>query len=171
MGILKIGTRDFRLSADRRRQSGQAMLVATLFISGLILSATTIAGLLLFYQIRGVSNAAASARAFFAADSGAERSLYCYLFKQVEGGVGNKDCDTEESNKFAFSNGALFWTDLQCWGVGEGGEEKMIDCKKCQDKDDKEISCDVRKILVKSFGESDKAARNLETIIDLRSGD
>jgi len=165
MDTLIIGVKE-RILSNRKGQSGQAMLVATLFISGLILSATTIAGLLLFYQVRGVSNAAVSARAFFAADSGAERSLYCYLFKEVEGGVGDENCDAGEGNVKFFGN-TSFWTDLQCL---DDSENKMS-CNGCLDNAGKEISCDVKKILVKSFGNSDKAARNLETKIDLKSGD
>ena len=167
MNISKIRTRNTRLLKNRKGRSGQAMLVATLFISGLILSATTIAGLLLFYQIRGVSNAAVSARAFFAADSGAERSLYCYLFKEVGGGVGDGDCDIEEINSFVFSNGASFWTDLQCLD----GDGNVMKCKDCEDFGGNKISCDVKKLRVKSFGKSDngKAERNLETTVDLKS--
>ena len=58
--------------------SGQAMLVTMLFISGLILTSTIIAGLLVFYQVRQSVDTESSARAIFAADAGTEASLYCY---------------------------------------------------------------------------------------------
>jgi hypothetical protein len=60
-------------------KQGQAMLVAVLSIGGAILGATTVAGLLMLYQIRSTSDAANSAKAIFAADSGLEWSLYAYF--------------------------------------------------------------------------------------------
>jgi hypothetical protein len=63
---------------------GQAMLIATLSLGGAILSATSIAGLLLMYQIRSTTDSANSAKAIFAADAGVEWSLYSY-FNPPEG--------------------------------------------------------------------------------------
>jgi hypothetical protein len=59
---------------DARR--GQAMLLATLALGGAILGATTIAGLLMLYQIRATTDSEHSAQAIFAADSGVEWTLY-----------------------------------------------------------------------------------------------
>ncbi len=58
---------------------GQAMLIATLSLGGAILGATTIAGLLMLYQIRGTTDSANSAKAIFAADAGVEWALYSYF--------------------------------------------------------------------------------------------
>lgn len=52
------------------------MLITVLFLSGSILGATTIAGLLTLYQLRQSANASDSAKALFAADSGLEWELY-----------------------------------------------------------------------------------------------
>lgn len=63
---------------DARR--GQAMLLATLALGGAILGATTIAGLLMLYQIRATTDSEHSAQAIFAADAGvewAEFDFYC----------------------------------------------------------------------------------------------
>lgn len=66
-------------------ERGQALLVTMLYVSGLILSATAIAGLLVTYQIRQAVDAATSAQAIMAADAAIERSLYCYFFELRSG--------------------------------------------------------------------------------------
>jgi threonine/homoserine efflux transporter RhtA len=63
----------------RRDRRGQAMLIAILSISGAILGATTLAGLLMLYQIRATTDTVNSAKAIFAADSGVNWSLYVYF--------------------------------------------------------------------------------------------
>ncbi len=59
-------------------RSGQAMLIAVLSLGGVILGATTIAGLLTLYQLRASNDAEHSAQALFAADSGVEWTLFSY---------------------------------------------------------------------------------------------
>ncbi len=56
--------------------SGQAMILTVLALGGTILGATTIAGLLMLYQIRQTADLANSAKAIFAADAGIEWALY-----------------------------------------------------------------------------------------------
>ena len=56
------------------------MLLAVLVISGTILGATTIAGLLMLNQIRQATNIGLSMQAIFAADTGVEWELF-KLFK------------------------------------------------------------------------------------------
>lgn len=56
------------------------MLLAILTLGGAILGATTIAGLLMLYQIRATTDIESSAKAVFAADAGvewAEFDFYC----------------------------------------------------------------------------------------------
>lgn len=55
---------------------GQVMLLTVLIVSGTILGATTIAGLLMLYQLRQANQFGQSMQAFFAADSGLEWRLY-----------------------------------------------------------------------------------------------
>lgn len=57
-------------------QSGQAMLITVLILSGTMLAATTVAGLLMTYQIRQATNITDSTKAIFAADAGIEWALY-----------------------------------------------------------------------------------------------
>lgn len=52
------------------------MLLTVLIVSGTILGATTIAGLLMIYQIRQATNFGQSLQALFAADTGLEWKLY-----------------------------------------------------------------------------------------------
>ncbi|MDO8601826.1 MAG: hypothetical protein Q7R62_01695, partial [bacterium] len=54
----------------------QIMILTTLILSGTILAAVTIAGLLMLYQIRQAGNAVQSGRAIFVADAGLEYELY-----------------------------------------------------------------------------------------------
>jgi len=55
---------------------GQVMLLTVLVLSGTALAATTIAGILMVYQIRQTTNVSDSAKAIFAADSGIEWEAY-----------------------------------------------------------------------------------------------
>jgi len=57
------------------------MIIATLTLGGAILGATTLAGLLMLYQIRATTDQAYSAQAIFAADSGVNWALYDYYQK------------------------------------------------------------------------------------------
>ncbi len=56
------------------------MLVTTLILGGVIIGATTIAGLITLYRLRQMGAAKESAISFFAADAGLERALY-FCFK------------------------------------------------------------------------------------------
>lgn len=55
---------------------GQVMLLTVLIISGTVLGATTIAGLLTLNQIRQTTNVINSTQALYAADAGLEWHLY-----------------------------------------------------------------------------------------------
>jgi hypothetical protein len=71
-----------RKNKNDEGRSGQAMLVTVLTLGGAILGATTIAGLLMLYQIRATTDSENSAKAIFAADAGtdwARFSYYCGL--------------------------------------------------------------------------------------------
>lgn len=54
------------------------MILTVVLISSAILSATSLAGLLIIYQLRQSTDIVNSAKAIFAADSGIECSLYRY---------------------------------------------------------------------------------------------
>jgi|SRR3989344_3397609 len=58
---------------------GQVMLLTVLTLGGTILGATTIAGLLMLYQIRQSADLANSAKAFYGADTAIEWGLYQFF--------------------------------------------------------------------------------------------
>lgn len=68
-----------RLQKKLSVRSGQAMLMTVLVLSGTILGATTIAGLLTLYQLRQSADVANSAKAIFASDAGIEWRLYKFF--------------------------------------------------------------------------------------------
>jgi hypothetical protein len=70
-------------------RSGQAMLIAILTLGGAILGATSLAGLLLLYQIRATTDSANSAKAIFAADSGVNWALYSFFEPPASGQPGS----------------------------------------------------------------------------------
>ncbi len=59
------------------------MLLIVLIVSGTILGATTIAGLLMLYQVRQATNFGQSLQALFSADTGLEWKLY-QLFQDAD---------------------------------------------------------------------------------------
>src|SRR3989344_7426978 len=85
---------------------GQVMLITILAISGTILGATAIAGLLMLYQIRQSTDIASSAKSVYAADSGIEWRLY--KFFKTDGQVCNDCPDGGVCPQPGFSNNANF---------------------------------------------------------------
>lgn len=69
-------------------RGGQSMIMTVLLLSGAILGATSIVGLLLVYEVRHSGNISNSTRALSAADSG----LQCALMKDKEGESSARDC-------------------------------------------------------------------------------
>jgi hypothetical protein len=59
-----------------KKNNGQVMLFTVLTISALFLGVTAIAGVLMNYQLRQVTNIADAAKAIFAADAATERALF-----------------------------------------------------------------------------------------------
>ena len=79
------------------RNNGQVMLLTVMLLSGTVIGATAIAGLLTIYQLRQSSNASDSMKALYASDAGLEWEFY----------KNNKDKDYA---KPMLSNGAEFET-------------------------------------------------------------
>jgi len=61
------------------------MLLTVLTLGGTLLGATTIAGLLMIYQVRQGTDLSQSARAIFAADAGVEWGLYNVICDAADG--------------------------------------------------------------------------------------
>lgn len=81
----------------KEQRSGQAMLLAVLALGATMLGATTIAGLLMVYQIRQVTDFQGSAQSVFAADAGAQWALYNFFQQPGQ----------PEVPSSSFSNGAI----------------------------------------------------------------
>lgn len=82
-------------------RGGQVMILTVLTLGGALLGATTIAGLLMLYQVRQGADVNHSARAVYAADSGIEWGLYNLLCQTDET---KQPCPVPEPP--AFRNGA-----------------------------------------------------------------
>lgn len=67
---------DMQKMKKSKNQRGQVMLLTVVLLSGTVLGSTTIAGLLMRYQIRQATLATDSLRAIFAADTGIEWEFY-----------------------------------------------------------------------------------------------
>ena len=102
------------------------MLVTVLTLSGTILGATTIAGLLMLYQLRQGSDIANSTKAIYAADAGLEWRLYRFFKKDNSScnpacdGAGSENCLQPD-----FDNGASLLTTCVS-SVGSNGQEVVI---------------------------------------------
>lgn len=77
------------------------MLLSMLILGGILLGASTLAGLLMLYQFRQASNVGESTQALFAADAGMEWGLYCVIKVRPAG-----SCNSIP--RPAFTNGANF---------------------------------------------------------------
>ncbi len=83
------------------------MILITILMGGLILSATAIAGLLMFYQLQQTSNTAASGMAIFAADAATESALESYYHgTPISVPPQNSNIAYYQTNVGPFTNGA-----------------------------------------------------------------
>jgi hypothetical protein len=62
------------------KRKGQVMLMSIIAISGTLLGATTLAGLLMIYQLHGSTDSGNSAKAIFAADTGIDWGMYQNIY-------------------------------------------------------------------------------------------
>jgi hypothetical protein len=90
--------------------SGQVMILTVLMLGGTIVGATTIAGLLMLFQIRQTADIANSTKAFYAADSGIEWASYQMFKRQADDGTselpGTTIVNSDGSEMAILSNGA-----------------------------------------------------------------
>lgn len=84
------------------------MLMTVLIISGTILGATTIAGLLTLYQLRQSANVSDSAKAIYAADTGIEYELFRIFKTDKYGTCVLRTCLPDYTVNNSLSNGTSF---------------------------------------------------------------
>lgn len=81
------------------------MLLTVMLLSGAILGATSLAGLLVLFQLRQTSDIKASTQAIIAADAGIE----CAYMVRFEGGIDSEpDASSYSSCTGTFENGARY---------------------------------------------------------------
>ncbi len=88
---------------NTKYESGQVMILTVVLISGAILSATSLAGLLVMYQLKQSTDIVNSAKAIFAADAGIECALYNYNPSDPANPRGVDCSKWDLSNKSSFS--------------------------------------------------------------------
>ncbi len=95
-----------RREAARSRSciTGQVMLLSIMILSGIMISAAVIGGVLVLHQIRQVNDAESSAQAVFTADTGLEYASWCY-FK------GDPSCPSSFTNISCSDAGVSFSVD------------------------------------------------------------
>jgi len=81
------------------KNKGQVMLLTVVITGGLFLAASTIAGLLMLYQVRQATDVINSTKAIYAADAGLEWDLYQRFVSQ-------DNSDGTFDNPISFSNSA-----------------------------------------------------------------
>lgn len=120
------------------------MLLTVLLLSGTILSATTIAGLLMLYQIRQSTDITNSTKAIYAADSGIEKRAY-EIFLNPDGPCSLSEPPLE--------------------GILDNGAKFTVSCnrQRVEPTADAEGS---ETLIIKSTGEASRNFRALETILE-----
>lgn len=106
------------------KNNGQVMLLAVLVISGTILGATTVAGMLMLNQLRQATNIGLSMQAIFAADTGIEWELF-KLFKPDDV-LANPALEPVMENKTCILTATK---DLKIKSVGCAGGDPTLICK------------------------------------------
>lgn len=141
-----------KLKTKNSHNAGQAMVMVTIIIGVLMASASAVAGLLTFYELRQATDTEESSMAFYAADAGMEKTLYCYF---TFPGINelNQVCDLGLEGgepKLVLENTAEAETDLECI-----------------DSDQNEVLCSDNELVVgftlKSFGVAKDTERVLDT--------
>ena len=90
----------FKITNLKFGASGQAMIMTVMTISGAVLSATSIVGLLMVNEIRHTTSVISSAKALFAADAGIECALMQHK-DNIDRGCGK--IETQLSNGASFT--------------------------------------------------------------------
>ena len=70
---------------DRSCETGQVIILVVVTLGGMLLSAASMSGILLLYQIRNTNDAVNSAKAIFAADAGIEAASFCLFSSRGNG--------------------------------------------------------------------------------------
>ena len=99
------------------------MVLTVVMVGGIFLSATAIAGLLIFFQLQQATDFGNSTMAVFAADGAMEEATYRFLFEDLPG-----DCFLEpcEIDAMPFANGATGAAEISVSPPNEPGASTVI---------------------------------------------
>ncbi|MCR4261076.1 MAG: hypothetical protein NUV96_01985 [Candidatus Colwellbacteria bacterium] len=129
----------------KEKEKGQLMLLSVLLITSAVLAATTVASLLILFQLRQAADAKSSAQAVFAADAGVERALYERYRENSCGGADftilSREDAEELDDEFFISNQPQYGSPDVGYVVAFSGV------------------CDDPALLVQSAGISDRSSR------------
>jgi len=137
----------------KKSREGQAMVLVTILLSGIMMSASAIAGLLMYYQLKQSNDVYASNIAVFAADAGLNAAFECYYFTPGFPSV-DTSCYELSGN---LSNGGAYETKLEC-KKDAGTELETVECS----------SGDVYGFTVRSRGFGPGTERILESFVSIR---
>lgn len=126
-------------------REGQAMLLTVIALGGTLLGATTIAGLLMLYQIRQATDLKDSNKAIFAADAGMEMVSY-YLSNATAGEVPVTPQDMVDSSQR--KNGAVI-SQIICYSATSTDPTTIIPCSQGSSS----------AVVLRSYGEAGRANR------------
>lgn len=119
------------------------MLLTVLLLSGTILSATTIAGLLMLYQIRQSTDIANSTKAIYAADTGIEKRV---------------------AEIFLNPDAPCSLSELPLVGSLDNGAKFTVSCDRQREEPTTETE-GLETLIIKSTGEASRNFRALETVL------
>lgn len=138
-------------------QKGQVMVLTSIVIGGLVLSASVIAGLLMFFQLQQSNDAVTSGMALAAADAGVEQALSYYYHGITTINSFPEDPVTPVGPvSGTLPNGATYTASLWCV------KSDKIETVSCRDNDN------VYGFKIRSTGTSQKTERILETFYATR---
>lgn len=140
-----------------KKNSGQTMILTAIITGGIVLSASVIAGMMTFYQLREVNDTVKSSMALFAADSGVEATLNCYFKEQ---GAENLDYSQKCKLSGGLSNGTSYTTELSCV---DASKFQIVDCLDLNKEDST-----VYGIRIKSIGKKDTVERVVDSLFSTR---
>jgi len=156
-----------------KRKNGQALILSTVLIGSALLSASAIAGFVLFFQIRQAGDSESSAAAFYAADAGMEKAIYCYYRENFSIEDVDVYCDTSGNTKKLIGNAGTCLDQKSCKDLGHFNVK--LSCFADVTDKTSEISCKstspISGIYIISEGSTTRAQRVLDYTIITASGD
>lgn len=142
-----------------KKNSGQTMILTAIITGGVVLSASVVAGMLTFYQLREVNDTVKSSMALSAADTGVEATLFCYFKKE---GRENIKYEDECSLPGSLSNGTTYKTELTC----VESDKFTVPPNGCLE--DPLVESRVYGVRIKSVGKKDGVERVVDTLFSTR---